>query len=377
MAATTLSHSHLSSRRWADSASFSPSSFPSGLNLRQSLRLSYSSTLSPEICRRISCQASSLTSAPSQSVDAKEEPKGFIHIDDFDKATIFKILDRAREVKALIKSGERTYLPFKGKTMAMIFAKPSMRTRVSFETGFFLLGGHALYLGPDDIQMGKREETRDVARVLSRYNDILMARLFAHQDILDLAKYATVPVINGLTDYNHPCQIMADALTMIEHIGRLEGTKVVYVGDGNNIVHSWLLLAAVVPFHFVCACPKGFEPDETTVAKARQAGISQIEITNDPQEAVKGADVVYSDVWASMGQKEEASYRRQVFQGFQVDKALMQLAGPNAFFMHCLPAERGVEVTDEVIEAPNSIVFPQAENRMHAQNAIMLHALGL
>lgn len=259
--------------------------------------------------------------------------------------------------------------------MAMIFAKPSMRTRVSFETGFFLLGGHAVYLGPDDIQMGKREETRDVARVLSGYNDIIMARLFAHQDIVDLAKYASVPVINGLTDYNHPCQIMADALTMVEHIGRIENTKVVYVGDGNNIVHSWLLLAAVLPLHFVCACPKGFEPDAKTVEIARSAG-SKIEITNDPKEAVKGADVVYTDVWASMGQKEEAEYRKQVFQGFMVDEALMEIAGPKAFLMHCLPAERGVEVTDGAIEAPNSIVFPQAENRMHAQNAIMLHVLG-
>lgn len=331
---------------------------------------------------RISCQISSSSATsppPPSSVNgpAKAGMEDFLHISDFDKATIMKILDRAAEVKAVIKSGDRAFLPFKGKTMAMIFAKPSMRTRVSFETGFSLLGGHAIYLGPDDIQMGKREETRDVARVLSRYNDIIMARVFAHQDILDLAKHATVPVINGLTDYNHPCQIMADALTIIEHVGRLEGTKVVYVGDGNNIVHSWLLLAAVIPFHFVCACPKGFEPDAKTVQKAQQAGISKIEITNDPQEAVRGADVVYSDVWASMGQKEEAAHRRQVFQGFQVDENLMKLAGPKAYFMHCLPAERGVEVTDGVIEAPNSIVFPQAENRMHAQNAIMLHALGL
>ncbi|KAI4374976.1 hypothetical protein MLD38_012904 [Melastoma candidum] len=329
---------------------------------------------------RISCQASSApfkTEGPGVPVaKEKSDLKDFLHISDFDRATILGMLNRAIEVKALLKSGERTYLPFKGKTMALIFAKPSMRTRVSFETGFFLLGGHAIYLGPDDIQMGKREETRDIARVLSRYNDIIMARVFAHQDILDLAKYATVPVVNGLTDYNHPCQIMADALTIIEHIGQLEGTKVVYVGDGNNIVHSWLLLAAVVPFHFVCACPKGFEPDEETVKKARQAGISKIEITNDPKEAVRGADVVYSDVWASMGQKDEAAYRRQAFQGFQVDEALMKLAGPKAYFMHCLPAERGVEVTDGVIEAPNSIVFQQAENRMHAQNAVMLHLLG-
>ncbi|XP_043711574.1 ornithine transcarbamylase, chloroplastic [Telopea speciosissima] len=327
---------------------------------------------------RTSCQSSASVSTISTSVDgkAKAELKDFLHISDFDKDTIMNILGRAAEVKALLKSGERTYLPFKGKTMAMIFAKPSMRTRVSFETGFFLLGGHAIYLGPDDIQMGKREETRDVARVLSGYNDIIMARVFAHQDILGLAKYATVPVINGLTDYNHPCQIMADALTIIEHIGHLEGTKVVYVGDGNNIVHSWLLLASVIPFHFICACPKGFEPDKKTVEKARSTGISKIEITNDAKEAVRGADVVYSDVWASMGQKEEAAYRRHVFQGFQVDEALMKLAGDKAYFMHCLPAERGVEVTDGVIEGPKSIVFPQAENRMHAQNAIMLHSLG-
>jgi ornithine carbamoyltransferase len=371
-----LPHSHLSSVRSSDAASLSYHSSLSAHNSRRSLR--FPSSL-PAIRQRISCQVSSAISSPSISADekAKGEAKDFLHISDFDKATILKILDRAKEVKALIKSGERTYLPFNGKTMAMIFAKPSMRTRVSFETGFSLLGGHALYLGPDDIQMGKREETRDVARVLSGYNDVIMARLFAHQDILDLAKYATVPVINGLTDYNHPCQIMADALTIIEHIGQLEGTKVVYVGDGNNIVHSWLLMAAVVPFHFVCACPKGFEPDVKTVEKARQAGISKIEITNDPKEAVRGADVVYSDVWASMGQKEEAAYRRQAFKGFQVDKALMQLAGPKAYFMHCLPAERGVEVTDEVVEAPNSIVFPQAWNRMHAQNAVMLHVLGL
>ncbi|CAL8995694.1 unnamed protein product [Prunus brigantina] len=361
----------------------SPCSSFSGQNLRRSPRFSGKftsiSVSSPATLPKISCQTSSATSPPS-SLDngtAKAELKDFLHISDFDKSTILKILDRAVEVKALLKSGERTYLPFKGKTMAMIFAKPSMRTRVSFETGFFLLGGHAIYLGPNDIQMGKREETRDVARVLSRYNDIIMARVFAHQDILDLAKYATVPVVNGLTDYNHPCQIMADVLTIIEHVGQLEGTKVVYVGDGNNVVHSWLLMASVIPFHFVCACPKGFEPDKKTVEKAQQAGISKIEITNDPKEAVKGADVVYSDVWASMGQKEEAAYRHQVFQGFQVDENLMKIAGPKAYFMHCLPAERGVEVTDGVVEAPNSIVFPQAENRMHAQNAVMLHLLGV
>ncbi|OIT00983.1 PREDICTED: ornithine carbamoyltransferase, chloroplastic-like [Nicotiana attenuata] len=371
--------SHLSSLRSSDAPSFSSLSHY-GIQLsRPSGAFVPSPVTFPAIRRRISCQTSSPASSPSSSVNgnANANQKDFLHISDFDKSTILNILDRAKEVKALIKSGEKTYLPFQGKTMAMIFAKPSMRTRVSFETGFYLLGGHAIYLGPNDIQMGKREETRDIARVLSRYNDIIMARVFAHQDILDLAKYATVPVINGLTDYNHPCQIMADALTIIEHVGQLEGTKVVYIGDGNNIVHSWLLLASVIPFHFVCACPKGFEPDEETVKKAQQSGVSKIEITNDPKEAVRGADVVYSDVWASMGQKEEAAQRRQVFHGFQVNEEIMKLAGHKAYFMHCLPAERGVEVTDGVIEAPNSIVFPQAENRMHAQNAIMLHVMGL
>ncbi|KAL8468474.1 hypothetical protein ACS0TY_031621 [Phlomoides rotata] len=367
---------HLSSVSSPDTVSLSSSSSLSR-GAQNICRFSGVSVTAPAIRRRISCQI--VSSAPSSPANAKAKAglKDFLHIDDFEKETILKILERAKEVKALVKSGERTYLPFKGKTMAMIFAKPSMRTRVSFETGFYLLGGHALYLGPDDIQMGKREETRDVARVLSRYNDIIMARVFAHQDILDLANNASVPVINGLTDFNHPCQIMADALTIIEHVGQLEGTKVVYVGDGNNIVHSWLLLASVIPFHFVCVCPRGFEPDPRTTKKAIKAGVSKIEIVNDPKEAVKGADVVYSDVWASMGQKEEAEYRRRVFQGFQVDEELMKLAGPKAYFMHCLPAERGVEVTDGVIEAPNSVVFPQAENRMHAQNAIMLHALGL
>lgn len=309
--------------------------------------------------------------------DGKERPLHFLHIDDFDRGTIMGILERAKEVKSLIKTGDRSFQPFKGRSMAMIFTKPSMRTRVSFETGFYLLGGHAIYLGPDDIQMGKREETRDIARVISGYNDLIMARVFAHQDVIDLATYSSVPVINGLTDYNHPCQIMADALTIIEHAGKLEGVKVVYVGDGNNVVHSWLRLAAVVPLHFVCACPQGFEPDEASVERARNTGISKIEIMHSAKEAVIGADFVYSDVWASMGQKEEATYRRKRFEGFQVDEALMSLAGSQAYFMHCLPAERGKEVTDGVMEAPYSIVFPQAENRMHAQNAIMLHVMGV
>jgi ornithine carbamoyltransferase len=204
-----------------------------------------------------------------------------------------------------------------------------------------------------------------------------MARLFAHEDILELAEHSDSPVINGLTDYNHPCQIMADIMTVEEHIGRYENLKIVYVGDGNNIVHSWLRLAAKFPMDFVCACPVGYEPDPATVELARAAGVSQITISNDPMEAVKSADVIYTDVWASMGQKEEAEERKRRFQGFQVNEAMMAAAGPQAKFMHCLPAERGVECTDGVVEAPYSIVFDEAENRMHAQNGIMLHAMGL
>ncbi|QDZ21861.1 ornithine carbamoyltransferase [Chloropicon primus] len=302
--------------------------------------------------------------------------KHFLHIDDWSGDELREVLRRAQEVKSNIKAGDRSFQPFKGKSMSMIFTKQSMRTRVSFETGFHLLGGHAVYLAPDDISIGKREATKDVARVLCRYNDILMARLYGHDDLIELAEHSAVPVVNGLTDYNHPCQIMADALTMIEECGSFEGKKLVYVGDGNNMVHSWLRIAAALPFEFVCVCPEGYDPDPETVKHAQDAGLSSITIARDPMEAVKGADVIYSDVWASMGQKEEALERERAFQGYQVNDAMMAQAGPNTKFMHCLPAERGREVTNSVMESENSIVFPQAENRMHAQNAIMLHCLG-
>eukprot|EP01024_Parvocaulis_polyphysoides_P042871 TRINITY_DN39141_c0_g1_i1.p2 TRINITY_DN39141_c0_g1~~TRINITY_DN39141_c0_g1_i1.p2 ORF type:complete len:225 (-),score=34.25 TRINITY_DN39141_c0_g1_i1:80-700(-) len=203
-----------------------------------------------------------------------------------------------------------------------------------------------------------------------------MARLFAHSDLLELAEYSKVPVINGLTDYNHPCQIMADVLTIIENKGQIDGLRIAYVGDGNNIVHSWLRLAAVFPIEFVCVCPEGYAPDQETVSKVQSIGISKIEIVHDPIEGVRGADVVYTDVWASMGQKEEAEIRKKAFQGFMVDTAMMGRAKQDALFMHCLPAERNVECTNEVIEANSSVVFQQAENRMHAQNGILLFCMG-
>ena len=255
----------------------------------------------------------------------------------------------------------------------MIFAKPSARTRVSFETGFEWMGGHALFLGPNDIGIGKREAIKDISRLFSRYNDLVMARLFDHDQITELAEYASVPIINGLTDYNHPCQIMADIFTVWEHREDLEDLKVVYIGDGNNIVHSWLHLAMRFPMHFVCSCPEGYEPDPDTIQKTRDVVISNVEVVYDPNLAVKDADVVYTDVWASMGKKDETDMREKIFKDYQVDESLMESSGKHTFFMHCLPAERGREVTDGVMEADYSIVFDQAENRMHVQNAIMVY----
>jgi len=302
--------------------------------------------------------------------------KDFIHITDFTTDEILATLDLAEEIKQRFRKRD-AFRPFAGQSLAMIFAKPSARTRVSFETGFTWMGGHALYLGPNDIGIGKREAVKDIARVFSRYNDMIMARLFDHHHMEELAEHATIPVVNGLTDYNHPCQIMADNLTIREHRGQLDNLKIVYVGDGNNIVHSWLRLAARLPFHFVCACPEGYEPDPDTVALARGKSGSEVSIVHDLEAAVKDADVIYTDVWASMGQKDEAEQRAQIFKSFQVNEAVMEKTGKHTLFMHCLPAERGREVTDGVLEAPYSIVFDEAENRMHAQNAIMLKLAGL
>ena len=301
--------------------------------------------------------------------------RDFLHITDFTADEIHETFALAKEIKARFKKRE-DYKPFKDHTMAMIFAKPSARTRISFETGFFRMGGHALFLGPSDISIGKREETKDIARVVSRYNDVIMARLFSHDQMLEMAKFSSVPVINGLTDYNHPCQIMADMFTILEHRGHLKDLKVVYIGDGNNIVHSWLRLAQRLPFHFVCACPHDYQPDSKTFTEVKKTGLSELEISHDPMVAVKDADIIYTDVWASMGQKDEAMQRRERFKGFQVNDALMEATGKESLFMHCLPCERGVETVDSVIESKASIIFDEAENRMHAQNAILLKICG-
>ena len=297
--------------------------------------------------------------------------RDFLHITDFESNEITETLDLAIEIKTKLKNNEN-YKPFKDQSLAMIFAKPSARTRVSFETGFFRLGGHALYLGPKDIGIGKREAVKDISRVLSGYNDMIMARLFDHKHMLELAKYASIPVINGLTDFNHPCQIMADILTVYEKKGNLNNLKIAYVGDGNNIVHSWLNLSLRLPLHFTCVCPEGYEPDNNLIKLVNKSNISTVEISHDPIKGVHEADVIYTDVWASMGQKEEVEERENIFKNFQVNSNMLESTGKNTFFMHCLPAERGREVTDDVMESSNSIVFDQAENRMHAQNAIMV-----
>ena len=298
--------------------------------------------------------------------------KHFLHISDYSTDQIWEILHLSKELKTKFHNKEN-FKPFRDRSLAMIFAKPSARTRVSFETGFEWMGGHALFLGPNDIGIGKREAIKDISRLFSRYNDVVMARLFDHQHIIELAEYSDIPVINGLTDYNHPCQIICDILTIWEHKGSLDNLKICYMGDGNNIVHSWLQLASRLPMDFVCCGPEGFEPDLDTVKMVEDSGLSSFQLSHDPISAVRDADVIYTDVWASMGQKEEATEREKVFAPYQVNKDLINNTGKDTLFMHCLPAERGREVTDEVMESKNSIVFDQAENRMHAQNAIMVY----
>jgi len=301
--------------------------------------------------------------------------KNFLHVNDLTNSDLNDMLNKAHWIKNKFYNNEK-YLPLAGKTMAMIFAKPSARTRISFETGFYRLGGHALYLGPNDIGIGKRESVADIANVLSRFNDIIMARLFKHEHILTLAKHSSIPVINGLTDFNHPCQILADIFTIKEKLGNLENLNISYVGDGNNIVHSWLELAMIIPIKFNIVCPEEYTPEIDIVRKTQGKGISEINIFHDPHDGVRDADVIYTDVWASMGQKDEAEQRKKIFEPFQVNQKLINSTNKKTLFMHCLPAERGVEVTDEVCDADYSIIFDQAENRMHAQNAVILDLLG-
>jgi ornithine carbamoyltransferase len=284
------------------------------------------------------------------------------------------ILDVAafQKGKAISPAQQRTLL--EGKTLAMIFEKPSLRTRVSFEVGMTQLGGHAIYLQPSDIKLGVREPVKDVARNLDRMCDLIMARTFKHETVLELAKYSRVPVINALSDYEHPCQALADFLTIKEHKGKLKDLKLAFIGDGNNVAHSLMLMGAKTGMHVFVACPEGYEPDKKLTELAKQLAAetgAQIEVVRDPVVAAREADALYTDVWTSMGQEEETKKRLADFQGYQINSDLMAHAKSDAIVLHCLPAHRGEEITDEVMESPNSVVFDEAENRLHAQKAVM------
>ena len=300
-----------------------------------------------------------------------QQKRDFLAIPDFERDELYELLDLARRMK----SGAYDGRPLAGRTLGMIFEKSSTRTRVSFEVGTYQLGGHALFLSSRDIQLGRGEPIRDTARVLSRYVDGIMIRTFGHDTVEELARFASVPVINGLTDLLHPCQIVADLLTVQEEFGTdLTDVKIAWIGDGNNMAHSWLNAAYRFGFELRLACPEGYRPDAAIVARAKTG--ARILITDDPREAVAGADVVNTDVWASMGQEEEAAQRQRAFTGYHVDEALMTSASARAIFLHCLPAHRGEEVSDAVIEGPRSRVFDEAENRLHVQKAIMARLMG-
>jgi len=299
----------------------------------------------------------------------------FLSMLDFSTEEILEVLQTAKRLKAENKAHLKGQLPLAHKTLAMIFQKPSLRTRVSFETGMTQLGGHAIYLSPSDISIGKREITEDIAKVLSRYCDVIMARVFGHDIVEDLAKHSSVPVINGLSDYEHPCQIMADFQTVIERKGTLKGIKACFIGDGNNVAHSLMLGAARVGMHMTVICPKGYEPLEKVTKLATETGKvhgSKITITPD-LKAAAGADVLYTDVWASMGQEAEAEARKKIFKDYRIDGNTMKIADKDAVILHCLPAHYGDEIDFDTSRTPNSAIFDQAENRMHAQKAILVH----
>jgi ornithine carbamoyltransferase len=302
----------------------------------------------------------------------------FVSIASLSKDELWKLLDLARGLKAEWREGGNEPL-LKGKVLGMVFQKPSLRTRVSFEVGMLQLGGSALYLSPNEIQLGKRESVADVARVLSRYVQGIMARVFAHRHIEQLAAYAGVPVINGLSDFNHPCQALGDVFTVWEKLGELEGSKLVFVGDGNNVANSLMFACTKLGMDVTVVSPPGYEPHPGVVQLAEtfaaESG-SKVGIANIPAHAVEGADVIYTDVWASMGQEAEAEARQARFAGFQVNEELVARAKPEVMVMHCLPAHRGQEITDAVADGPNSVLFDEAENRLHAQKAILVELMG-
>jgi ornithine carbamoyltransferase len=295
--------------------------------------------------------------------------KDFLSITQHAPEELRRILDLAREQKPLARQHQLPH-SHPNRVLACVFAKPSLRTRVSFEVAIRQLGGSSLYITDTEIGLGKRESVKDVAKVLSRLVDGIMIRTFAQEDVEQLAANADVPVINGLTDLLHPCQVMADIMTIEEHLGTIEGKNVVMVGDGNNLANSWLNASSRFPFNFILACPEGYDPDEGILRRAEAAGASFM-ITHDPREAVEGAHVIYSDAFFSMGQEDEAEKRRRDFRSFQVNDSLLAGCAPDYIVLHCLPAHRGEEITDEVMDGPHSVVYDEAENRLHAQRAIL------
>lgn len=296
--------------------------------------------------------------------------KHFLALHDFSRQELDAMLALAAELKQKQKSGIEHHL-LKGKTLAMIFEKASTRTRISFEVGIYQLGGHGLFIASGNSQMGRGEPIKDSARVMARYCDGVMIRTFGQEIVDEFAQYSSVPVINGLTDLFHPCQIMADLQTVIEHKGGYKGLKFAWVGDGNNMANTWIEAAAIFGFDLALACPNGYEPDRQVWEWAQKQGTANITLTTDPYEAVRDADVINTDVWASMGQEAEQKKRGLAFQGYCVDDQLMMVAKPDSIVLHCLPAHRGEEISDSVIEGKHSVVWDEAENRLHIQKAIM------
>ena len=307
-----------------------------------------------------------------------EIPKDLLTVADIPRQTIHHLVTLAKTLKVGRRNGRASF-PLKGKTLGLIFEKPSTRTRVSFEAGMNQLGGQALFLASEKIQLSRGESLADTAKVLTRYLDGLVVRTFDQASLEEWARHTTIPVINGLTDHCHPCQALADLLTIVEKRGRAKGLKLAYIGDGNNITHSLIEVGAKVGMHVAVGCPKGYEPDQRIVEAAKEEGLqtgARIEITHDPKIAAKDADVIYTDVWISMGQEHEQQPRMAALAPYQVNSQLMQQAKPNALVMHCLPAHRGEEITEEVLDGPQSVVLDQAENRLHIQKAILLEWVG-
>ena len=300
--------------------------------------------------------------------------KHFLSVEDLERDEVTRLFRLTAELKSRIKAGDRA-TPLTGRTMALIFEKPSLRTRVTFEVGMVQLGGASVYLAAQEIGFGKRETVPDIARNLSRWVDIVTARVFSHATVEGLARHATIPVINGLSDREHPCQAMADLFTLWERGLDLGKSRLAWVGDGNNVCHSVLLLGARLGMDMIVATPPGYEPDAKVVETCRRLG-GKVALTADAREAAEGADVVYTDVWISMGQEAERERRHEAFQRYQVNETLLRFASPKALIMHCLPAHRGEEITDTVLDGPQSVILDQAENRLHAQKAVILHLLG-